>query len=119
MEGEDELTDRKEIAKNYLKVWFTIDFLAIVPMDLLFSCLAGEPRFCPSPEHASEPPSSNVMLRFPRLLKLARIVRMVRMLKLFKLLKNKRHLQHQFHSGLVVSSSVERLCFLVLGVLYA
>jgi len=44
--NEDELTDRKQIAITYLKTWFGIELLAILPVDLIFSSLAGNPNMC-------------------------------------------------------------------------
>jgi len=36
-EDVDLVDDRKQIAKNYLKGWFTIDLLAIIPFDKIIS----------------------------------------------------------------------------------
>ena len=93
LEEEDELTDRKEIAKTYLKTWFSIELIAIIPIDFVFSCLAGKPSLCGPKAVEGQAPDANILLRFPKLLKLARVIRLVRMLKIFKLLKNKKHLQ--------------------------
>jgi len=36
-EDVDLVDDRKQIAKNYLKGWFTVDLLAIIPFDKIIS----------------------------------------------------------------------------------
>lgn len=43
-ENEDFVTidDRSKIAKEYLKGWFAIDFLAIVPFDIVLQFIASE-----------------------------------------------------------------------------
>ena len=35
-ENEDEVLDRKKIAVNYLQGWFSIDFLSIIPFQVIF-----------------------------------------------------------------------------------
>jgi hypothetical protein len=123
-DDEEELTDRKEIAKLYLRTWFPIEFLAIMPFDLIFTAALGEPEMCGigKIEMKVEPltgPNANTLLRIPRILKISRTIRLLRMLKIFKLMRNKKHLQKQFHNGLAVSSSIERLIIMIFTVLYA
>ena len=38
---QDLIDDRKEIAKNYLFGWFTIDLVAIIPFDILLENIAS------------------------------------------------------------------------------
>ena len=45
-EEEEELTDRKQIAKEYLTGWFFIEFVAIIPVDIIFSSYGGSPKLC-------------------------------------------------------------------------
>ena len=35
-ENTDEISDKKEIAANYIKTWFTIDLLSVLPFHVLF-----------------------------------------------------------------------------------
>ena len=98
-EGEDEVTDRKKIAKEYFKTWFFLELFAILPFDLIFTALTGNPALCgvggsSGCDDLEQAPSasSNVLLRFPRMLKITRAIRLLRMLKIFKLMKNKDHL---------------------------
>ena len=39
-----EVTDKKQIAKNYLYGWFVLDFLSIVPIDMLISMTRSNPE---------------------------------------------------------------------------
>ena len=95
---EQEVTDRKEIAVQYLKTWFPIELLAIIPVDLIVSSLMGKPSICGmhgdchTYEEEDGAPQANVVLRLPRLIKLARMIRILRMLKVMKLVKNKENL---------------------------
>ena len=49
-DDEEELTDRKKIAEEYFgkyfNGWFTIELLAVLPVDLIFSTLSGSPQLC-------------------------------------------------------------------------
>ena len=40
----DLVTDRKKIAKNYLKLWFWIDLVASVPFDKIAQALSTNDR---------------------------------------------------------------------------
>jgi hypothetical protein len=62
------IEDRKEICIQYLKGWFTIDLLAIIPFDLL---LSGGTQF-------------NGLARIARFARLQKLVKLTRVLKIFK-----------------------------------
>ena len=42
----EEVTDRKEIALNYIHGWFAADFFAIIPFDLITSAYRGKFEIC-------------------------------------------------------------------------
>ena len=66
-----ELKDSKiDIAKDYLKGWFIIDLISVIPFDLIFS-------------------SSNVnrVTRISRIGRISKIVRMIKMVRLLKIAK--------------------------------
>ena len=63
--------DRKVIAKNYLCGWFTIDVLAIIPFDYLFS--------------TSE---LNHLVRFARIGRLYKLVKLTRLFRILKFIKD-------------------------------
>lgn len=68
-----EVTDHKVIAGKYLKSWFIIDILSVVPIDLFLS-------------HALL--DGNQLLRVLRIGKLYKMMRLFRMVRALKLLKN-------------------------------
>ena len=70
-ESQVEVTGYKKIAKNYLKTWFFIDFLSIVPFDALFY----QTRL-------------NSLLRFIRIGKVYKMIRIFRLIKILKLIRS-------------------------------
>ena len=64
------IQDRRIIAKNYLRFWFWIDMISILPFDAISSSLGA-----------------GVLLRFAKIGKLYKLIRLSRLAKLFKLLK--------------------------------
>lgn len=74
------ISDRKEIAKLYLKGWFLIDVVSIFPFDLLFSLVAqGE-------EGAIG--QNNELVRIARIGKLYKLIKITRLARLLKLAQN-------------------------------
>ena len=63
------ITDRKEIAKRYLKGWFWIDLIVTLPLDQMMQM--WYPKF---KDIAS-------MVKFVRIMKIVRMVRLVKLLK--------------------------------------
>lgn len=70
-----EVTEHRKIAIKYLKGWFWIDFVSILPLDLLIW---------------REEQEATVLARFARIGKLYKLIRMVRLAKVLKLLKSKK-----------------------------
>ena len=70
------IEDRKQIAIIYLKGWFAIDVLAILPFDLILN--AGGLKN-----------GSNAMVRFARIGRLYRLVKLTRLLRVIKIMKDK------------------------------
>ena len=64
------ISDKKIIAKNYLRFWFWIDMISILPFDAVGSAF-----------------DAGVLLRFAKIGKLYKLIRLSRLAKLFKLLK--------------------------------
>jgi hypothetical protein len=122
-EGEEELIDRKKIAKHYLTGWFSLEFLAIVPIDPIFNLLLGYPCICGVGTCMSdiEDPTlpANVFLRVPRFLKLSKGLRLLKMLKLFKLIRNQQTIEKQFQNRHSYSKSLIRLGLMILTAFYA
>jgi len=69
-----EICDKKQIAVIYLKGWFWVDLVSILPLDSIFLSESGQ---------------GTVIARFARIGKLYKILRMIRLAKVLKLLKSK------------------------------
>lgn len=72
------IEDRKEIAKEYLKQWFAIDLVAILPFDLIMKLFTNEGR---------SGGNLNSMVRIARLGKLYKLVKLMRLIRILKILK--------------------------------
>ena len=93
-ENEELVHDRGIIAKAYIKSWFFIDLISILPVsDLLqtgdFSNLA----------------------RISRLPKLYRLIRMVKLIRIMKIIKERNTISKYLNEVLKVSVALERLSF--------
>ena len=80
--------NRTQISKRYLKGWFTIDFIAIVPFDKILS--SG---------------SFNSLVRFTRIGRLSKLLKLTRLLRVLKILNTKKNGLVQMEQGF------ERLSF--------
>lgn len=88
-----EITDHSVIAKKYLKSWFVIDILSVVPIDLFLS---------------NELLEGNQLLRVLRIGKLYKMMRLFRMVRALKLLKNQVFMEHMSEK-LRINQGTERL----------
>ena len=91
------IDSKKEIARVYVKGWFSVDLLAIVPFDKLFAVQGynGLAR----------------ILRLPKIYKLIKITRLVRMLKI---VKERNKLVKYLSEILKIGVGFERLLFFIL-----
>jgi len=71
--------DNKKIAKNYLKGWFTVDVLSLIPYDLILFAVESEESE-DGTSSSSAAGSTLRVLRVLRIMKLARILRASRIL---------------------------------------
>ena len=69
--------DRKNIALNYMKGWFFIDFVTSVPVPWVVAVSYDVTGI----------DSSTDVLRLPRLLRILKVLRLIKLLRLFKLMK--------------------------------
>ena len=91
------ISDKKIIAKNYLRFWFWIDMISILPFDAVGSAF-----------------DAGVLLRFAKIGKLYKLIRLSRLAKLFKLLKGQNAVFSQFSNSMQLSSGVERIVFIAI-----
>lgn len=89
-----EITSHKNIAINYTKTWFFIDFLSTFPIDAIMT------------SH-----NLNDLFRFARIGKIYKLIRLFRLMKVFKLIKGNKKLMTQFSERLRINSGTERLVF--------
>ena len=105
-----EVVDKKEIASNYIYSWFLLDFLSIVPIDMLISLTRKTA--------ANRTSNGNMMVRMVRLGKIYKLLRLMRLVKVFKILKNKENLAAHFEEKLKMSAGTERLLICAVGFLF-
>lgn len=92
------IDDRAVIAKRYLRGWFLIDVLAIVPFDLILRGGNGSGEF-------------NSMVRFARLGRLYKLIKLTRLIRVFKIMKDKGKFMKIITDLLKVGPGFERLFF--------
>jgi hypothetical protein len=92
--------DRKQIAKQYLQGWFTLDLLAIMPFDVLIQ--SG---------------SDNNFQDFARIIRLGRmskLIKMMRLLRILKIVKERSKLLKYLNEILKIGLGFERLVFFII-----
>jgi len=90
--------NRKDIAINYMKTWFIIDVVAILPFGYIFQSA-----------------NFNALARIARLPRLYKLVRMFRLMRMLKLAKEKSKLTKKFNQMLKLGVGFERLLFLLIS----
>ena len=86
------ITDRKEVARRYMKFWFWVDMIATVPFELVFGSLFANSH---------------------RALRMFRLMRLARLLKLVKI----HQVSRDWHTNRVLYQSAVRLLFFVFWIL--
>ena len=69
-----EITDKRTIARTYLRGWFWIDVVSIIPLDFILLTNTN---------------NATVLARFAKIGKLYKLIRMIRLAKVLKLLKKR------------------------------
>ena len=94
------ITDKKIIACTYLKFWFWLDLISIVPFDRIF--LEANKDF-------------GTLAKFTRVGKLYKMFRMLRLIKMVRILKDRKKIISSLDSVLKVNAGLERLIIFFLG----
>ena len=94
----------------YLKGWFTVDLIAIVPIDHFVTMFEDKKH-----SHFNQ---TNLLLRKPKIQRAFKVVRMLKLVKLLKLMKNKEKLQKNFRNGAKMRLGYERLGLLAGMIMY-
>ena len=94
------ITDKKIIAKGYLKFWFWLDLISIIPFDQILKKTSGD---------------FGNMAKFSRVGKLYKMIRMLRMVKMIRMFKDRKKIVANLDNILKVNAGFERLIFFFLG----
>jgi hypothetical protein len=87
------IDDRKMIAKEYIRSWFFIDVLAILPFDLLIRS------------------DYNQLVRFTRIGKIYKLIKITRLIRLVKILKTQSRLFASLKTYFNMGSNLEKFSF--------
>lgn len=106
-------TSHKNIAINYLRGWFLIDFLSIIPLDLI---LSGEQEEIEGDIENSTTDSSNIneVVRIAKLSKLYRLIKVTRLVRLLRVARRSKQMMRNVRAMVVRGQAIERLIFFVL-----
>ena len=92
--------DRKTIAVEYLKGWFSIDFISVVPFDLILGQGSGS--------------DANNIVRIAKIGRLYKLIKLTKLLRLIRIIKNQKALMNYIHYIFRVSHGIKRLIFFFL-----
>jgi hypothetical protein len=93
----DIIEDRKKISITYLKGWFLVDIIAIIPFDVILN--SGQ---------------YNGLARVVRIGKLQKLFKLTRLLRVLKIVKEKNKLLKQLTDFLKIGLGFERMFFFFL-----
>ena len=93
------VTNRKQIACDYISSWFFLDVISIFPFEFIFSKLDG---------------NVGNLAKISRIGKLYKLIRIMRMIKMIRLFKDRKKIASNLDSLLKISAGMERLTFLLL-----
>lgn len=88
------IESRPKIAKNYLRGWFTVDVLSIIPFDIIFR--AGD---------------FSSMARVARVGRLYKLAKLTKLFRVFKMMKQQSKLMRYLNELLKIGIGFERLIF--------
>ena len=96
------VTDKKVIAKRYLKFWFWLDFLSIFPIDM---CIPSD-----------EDGNGNIqgMGRFSKMGRLYKMARILRMVKMIRIIRDRKKIINNIDSVINFNETLEKYILRVL-----
>ena len=104
------IDDRALIAKGYLKSWFIIDLLSILPFDIITDAMV-------TVDEQGTTSDLNSFVRVTKVSKLYKLVKITRLIRMFKLMKQKKKLEKKVKKVMVGGAQYERLSFFILVLL--
>ena len=99
-----DVIDRKQIAIKYIKGWFFIDLISIVPLDEVIKVMSSV-----EDQQTGKAGSANIMMRTLRIGRMYKLLRLMRLVKFLKILKNRENPQALFSKKLQINAGTERL----------
>ena len=106
IDSEDNVVkNRKKIIKTYLRTWFVVDLISVLPVNLITVTAKGA-KF-------------NTLARLSKIPKLYRLVRLTKLFRMVKILKkgNVNRITKFFLEKLKVNANIERLIYFILAFL--
>ena len=96
--------------KDYLKTWFIIDLLSIIPFELIIIWFYDEPE-----ETSSVHMNKFVRIaRISKLYKLAKLSKLMKLMRMFKLMKSKKKISDKVSKMVKHGAALDRLCFFIM-----
>ena len=86
--------DRALIAKEYIKSWFLVDFLSILPFDVIMDLAVVS-------DESGSTSDLNSFVRVTKVSKLYKLVKITRLIRMFKLMKQKKKLEKKVKKVMV------------------
>lgn len=100
--------DRRQIALDYVRSWFLIDLLSILPFELM-----AEKDVTDEASQAK----INQIVRITRISKLYKLAKVVKLLRLFKWVKRKREITQKVMAVVRTGAAIDRVVFFVMMLL--
>jgi hypothetical protein len=101
---ENVIKNHKKIVKTYIKSWFFIDLISVLPISYFYSSSGNAAKF-------------NNLTRFGKIPRLYRIVRLTKLMRMLRLIKRGgvNRLTKFFMEKLKINANIERLIFFIIG----
>lgn len=97
--------NRKQIACQYIKGWFTIDVAAILPMDYII---------VNKDKGSGGASMNNKMLRLSKIGRMYKLIKLTRLLRILKIVKEKSRILKQIQTIMKIGAGFERLFFFIM-----
>ena len=102
-DNEKEEDDRKVIACEYMTGWFWIDFVSIIPFNIIMTLIMG-----------SEGGNMDAVAKLNKMARISKLIRIMRIVKLIKVFKHKDKISQIARKHLKINKATERLAIISL-----
>ena len=100
------ITSKKTIALAYIKSWFFVDLISIIPIDKFIA--SGTSRLTQLTKFS----------RFTRFSRLVRLFRIIRMAKMFRICKDRKRIQNRAGSMVKLDPNMERIMWFLVIIMF-